>query len=94
MEAHVEPEARVSSKDVDRVERGIRNGNPRDKVFPRLSDIATSIDGAGITITVHFTKKQGAPVRYEADESMPAAAVREVDLHANITGRQLTSPPP
>jgi hypothetical protein len=29
---------------------------------------------------VHFTKKQGAPVRYEADESVPAAAVREVDL--------------
>jgi len=80
MEAHVEPEARVSSKDVDRVERGIRDGDPRDQVFPRLSDIATAIDGAGITITVHFTKKQGVPVRYEADESVPAAAVREVDL--------------
>ena len=36
MEAHVEPETRVSSKDVDRVEKGIRSGDPRDTVFPRL----------------------------------------------------------
>jgi hypothetical protein len=28
MEAHVDPEARVSSKDVDRVERGMRGGSP------------------------------------------------------------------
>jgi hypothetical protein len=80
MEAHVEPAARVSSKDVDRVERGIRDGNSRAQVFPRLAEIATSIDGTGIAVTVHFTKKQGPPVRYEADESRPAAAVREVDL--------------
>ena len=45
MEAHVEPETRVSSKDVDRVEKGVRGGDPRDKVFPRLSDVATSVDG-------------------------------------------------
>jgi hypothetical protein len=80
MEAHVDPEARVSSKDVDRVERGIREGNSRDQAFPRLADIATSIDGTGIEVTVHFTKKQGPPVRFEADESAPAAGVREVDL--------------
>jgi hypothetical protein len=80
MEAHVKPEARVSGKDVDRVERGIREGHTREHVFPLLGTIATAIDGTGITITVHFTKKQGAPVRFEADESMPAAAVREVDL--------------
>ncbi|HUA31682.1 MAG TPA: hypothetical protein VMC03_22580 [Streptosporangiaceae bacterium] len=80
MEAHVDPEARVSAKDVDRVERGIRAGNTRDQVFPRLDDIATSVAGEGLTITVHFTKKQGAPVRYIADESVPAAAVRQVDL--------------
>lgn len=80
MESHTEPETRVSSKDVDRVERGIRRGDPRDRVFPRLSDVATSIDGQGIRVTVHFTKKQGAPVRYVADDSVPAAAVREVDL--------------
>lgn len=80
MEAHVDPEARVSSKDVDRVERGIREGNSREQAFPRLADIATSIDGTGVAIIVHFTKKQGAPVRYEADASAPAAAVRELDL--------------
>lgn len=80
MEAHVEPETRVSSKDVDRVEKGIRNGDPRDKVFPRLSDVATTIDGEGLTITVHFTKKDGAPVRYAADDSTPAAAIRQIDL--------------
>ncbi|SDN05575.1 DUF3644 domain-containing protein [Allokutzneria albata] len=80
MEAHVEPDVRVSSKDVDRVERGIRNGASRDEVFPRLEDVTAVIDGAGITVTVHFTKKQGAPVRYVADESVPAAAIREVDL--------------
>ncbi len=80
MEAHVDPEARVSSKDVDRVERGMRDGSPRGKVFPRLDDIGTSIDGDGVAVTVHFTKAKGAPVRFEADESVPAAAVREVDL--------------
>ena len=80
MEAHLEPETRVSSKDVDRVEKGIRNGNPRDQVFPRLSDLATTVEGQGITITVHFTKKQGAPVQYVADGSTPAAAIRQIDL--------------
>ncbi|WP_447646189.1 hypothetical protein [Nocardioides zeae] len=33
-----------------------------------------------MTLTVHFTKKAGAPVRYVSDESAPAAAIREVDL--------------
>jgi hypothetical protein len=80
MEAHVEPDARVSSKDVDRVEQGIRAGGLRDEVFPRLKDIATSVDGAGVTVKVHFTKTQGAPIRYVADLSVPAAAIREVDL--------------
>jgi hypothetical protein len=80
MEAHVEPDAAVSSADVDRVERGIRKGNGRAMVFPRLDSIATAIDGEGLTVTVHFTKKQGAAVRYVADESVPAAAVRQVDL--------------
>jgi hypothetical protein len=80
MEAHVDPDAKVSDKDVTRVERGIRENNPRDQVFPRLEEIATAIDGEGLHLTVHFTKKQGAPVRYVADESVPAAGIREVDL--------------
>ncbi|MGY1982970.1 DUF3644 domain-containing protein [Nocardia gipuzkoensis] len=80
MEAHTAPDTVISNKDVDRVEKGIRGGDSRDNVFPRLGDLATTIDGEGLTITVHFTKKQGAPVRYVADESVPAAAIREVDL--------------
>jgi len=80
MEAHVEPDARVSDKDVTRVERGIREGDTRDQVFPRLEEIATAIDGEGVNVVVHFTKQQGAPVRYVADDSVPAAGIREVDL--------------
>jgi hypothetical protein len=63
----------VSSKDVDRVEKGIRSGDPRYKVFPRLSDMATTVDGEGLTVTAHFTKKQGVPVHYVADDSTPPA---------------------
>jgi hypothetical protein len=80
MEAHVDPDAGVSDKDVTRVERAIRAGSPREEVFPRLEEIATAIDGEGVRLVVHFTKKQGAPVRFVADESVPAAGIREVDL--------------
>lgn len=80
MEAHLEPDTRVSDKDVTRVARGIRDGKRRDQVFPRLEDIATAIDVEGVHVVVHFTKKQGAPVRFESDESLPAAGIREVDL--------------
>ncbi len=80
MEAHVADDVRVSDRDVSRVERGIRSAQPRDEVFPRLGEVATSIDGSGITVTVHFTKKQGAPVRFVADDTVPAAAIREIDL--------------
>ncbi|WP_191984213.1 DUF3644 domain-containing protein [Amycolatopsis eburnea] len=80
MEAHVEPDTSVSHKDVERVERGIRGGETRGDVFPKLEEVATAVDGAGLTLTVHFTKKQGAPVRFVTDESVPAAGIREVDL--------------
>jgi hypothetical protein len=80
LEAHVEPDTRVSRKDVDRVENGIKDRQTRKKVFPRLEDLTTQVDGEGLKITVHFSKKAGAPVRYVAGESAPAAAVREVDL--------------
>ncbi|MGD9525456.1 MAG: DUF3644 domain-containing protein [Dehalococcoidia bacterium] len=80
LEAHLEPDTRVSDKDVTRVERGIREGGTRDEVFPRLDEISTSIDGEGVHVVVHFTKNQGAPVRYESDTSVPAAGIREVDL--------------
>jgi hypothetical protein len=80
MEAHVEPDVRVSTRDVNRVARGIKEGRPCIEVFPRLGDIATQLDGEGVTLKVHFAKKAGAPVRYVSDESVPAAAIREVDL--------------
>ncbi len=35
------------------------------------------MDGSGLNVTVHFTKTQGAPVRYLADESQEAAGIRE-----------------
>jgi hypothetical protein len=80
LEAHVEPEARVSTKDVGRVEKGIKAGQSRPAVFPRLEKLALQTDGHGVNLTVHFTKKEGAPVRFVSDEALPAAAVREVDL--------------
>lgn len=80
MEAHIDPDAGVSDKDVTRVERAVRDHSPRDQVFPKLNEIETTIDDGGITVTVHFSKKQGAPVRFVADETVPAAAIRVVDL--------------
>jgi hypothetical protein len=80
MEAHVEPDSQVSAKDVDRVEKGIKAGQKRADVFPRLDDVTTAVEGLGATVKVHITKKDGAPVRYTADEFVPAAAIREVDL--------------
>ncbi|WP_176611612.1 DUF3644 domain-containing protein [Actinomadura sp. WMMB 499] len=82
MEAHVEAETRVSQKDVGRVEKGIKKGQSRETVFPKLHDLSTSTDGEGLTLKLHFTKNVDAPpVRYEVDETVPAAAIREVDLH-------------
>ena len=49
-------------------------------MFPRLNDVTTAVEGVGATVTVHITKKDGPPVRYVADEDVPAAAIREVDL--------------
>jgi hypothetical protein len=85
MEAHAGPETRVSSKDVNRVQDGIRRGETRAEVFPRLQDLATSMDGDGLLVTLRFVKNQAAPpVRYVADETVPAAAIREVDLQAKF----------
>lgn len=78
MEAHVEPDTRVSRRDVNRVEKGIKSGRSRAQVFPRLSEIETQTDGSGVLVKVHFTKKVGMPVRFSTDDDV--AAVREVDL--------------
>jgi hypothetical protein len=80
MEAHTEPETKVSDKDVSRVEKGIRAGKSRDVVFPRLSNVGAAISGVGIEVQVRFVKKGGLPVTYVEGGAVDAAAVRTVDL--------------
>lgn len=81
MEAHVREDGLVSKKDVDRVERAIRAGGDRSQVFPRLSEIGTSLAGEGVEIQVRFVKKGGVPVRYiAAEDDVAAGAIRQVDL--------------
>ena len=81
MEAHLADEVRVSRKDVARVEKAIREGKNREEVFPLLGSLQADVAGEGLQVTVRFSKREGAPVRYAgADEDVPAAAIREVDL--------------
>lgn len=81
MEGHVEPETRVSRADVRRVLSGVRAGKTREQVFPKLSQVAASVAGDGLTVEVRFVKKDGLPVQFvKADEPVDAAAVRVVDL--------------
>jgi hypothetical protein len=81
MEAHVADQVSISEKDIDRVEKAIRAGEALMEVFPRLTTIETRSEGEGLTVRVHFTKQQGAPVRFVGgDEPEAAAAVREIDL--------------
>jgi len=79
MEAHVDPDSRVSVTDVDRVEKGVRAGKTRDQVFPRLGEVAASVSGQGLVVEVRFVKLGGLPVRMDKDD-VDAAAFREVDL--------------
>jgi hypothetical protein len=81
MESHVVDEVSVSEKDLTRIENAVRAGKGPGDVFPRLSTLATETVGEGIQVKVHFTKKQGAPVRFVAgDDPEEAGAVRELDL--------------
>jgi hypothetical protein len=81
MEAHAVEEVEVSERDINRIERAIKGGKEFSDVFPRLSNLAASVEGEGINLKVHFTKRQGAPVHFvNADDPAQAAAVREVDL--------------
>jgi hypothetical protein len=81
MEAHVAEDVLVTEKDVNRVERAIRNGKNLDEVFPRLESVATIVEGTGVELTVRFSKREGIPVRFvPADDPREVAAVREVDL--------------
>lgn len=84
MEAHTAENVRVSRRDVDRVQRGIRAGKSLPEVFPRLSEVGTEISGEGIHVSVRFvrnTTERALGVRYiSADDPGDAAAIREVDL--------------
>ncbi len=81
MESHLVEDVAVSEKDIDRVENAIRTNAEFGAVFPRLTALGTETSGAGIEVTVHFTKKLGAPVKFvPADDVGEAAAVRQIDL--------------
>lgn len=81
IEAHIVEEVDISEKDIDRIELAIKAGKDFGDVFPRLTALGTLTEKEGIEVKVHFTKKQGAPVRYiAADDPTEAAAVRESDL--------------
>ncbi|WP_210247005.1 hypothetical protein [Mycoplana rhizolycopersici] len=81
MEAIVTDEVEISERDIDRIEKAMRGDADFSAVFPRLATVGTNLQGEGLNLTVHFTKKQGAPVQYiGGDDPAAAAAVREVDL--------------
>ena len=81
MEAIVADEVEISERDIDRLEKAIRGEAEFLAVFPRLATVGTDTNNDGINLVVHFSKKQGAPVRYVGgDDPADAAAVREVDL--------------
>ncbi len=81
MEELAVEEVEISEKDINRIEKAVKAGSEFGDVFPRLNTIASTIEGDGTAITVRFTKKEGAPIRFVAgDDPEGAAAVREVDL--------------
>jgi len=81
MEGLVAEEVQISEKDINRIEKAIKAGSELGEVFPRLNTVASTIEGDGPAITVRFSKKEGAPVRFVAgDDPEGAAAVREMDL--------------
>lgn len=102
MEGHAAEDTRVSERDVNRVEKGIREGRPVEEVYPRLRAVTTVVAGHGPSITVNFVmkKKGGIPVTYTSADDPHAAAVREVDLQkkfhwpANDLARKLGLTPP
>ncbi len=81
MESIAVEEVVISERDIDRIEKAVRAGQDILEVFPRLSTVGTRTDGEGVNLVVHFSKKEGAPVRYlRGDDPADAAAVRELDL--------------
>jgi hypothetical protein len=60
MEAHLSENVHVSTRDVDRVQKLIKKGTPRSEVFPDLGGVFSDVAGEGVTLTVRFSKKDGA----------------------------------
>jgi hypothetical protein len=79
LQAHAVTDVHVSERDVDHVADAIKNGQSRHEVLPDLATLGTNITGDGINVTVHFSRIDGAPVRYAADDES-AVAIRVVDL--------------
>jgi hypothetical protein len=82
LEAHVDPDTKVSTKDVQRIANGVKRGVAWDNAFPRLRQVSTQVAGQGVSVTVRFSKTEGMPVQYVKDDTGEgsAAAIREVDL--------------
>ena len=53
MEAHTIEDVDISERDVNRVEAGIRRGQSREEVFPRLNNLISTSEGEGILLKVH-----------------------------------------
>jgi hypothetical protein len=71
---------KVPDRDVTRVETGIREGEERTQVFPRLSKVGASISGEGLGVQVRFVKQDDAlAVKFTNDEEIDAADIRTVD---------------
>lgn len=82
MESHTDPDAaEIREVDVRRVERGVKAGNTRAQVFPKLSTVGSSVSGGGLTVEVKLVKTDGLPMTYVTAESdVEPAAIRMVDL--------------
>lgn len=78
MESHVDPDARVSQSDVNRVEQGILDGKARDQVFPALGSVGADVNGVGLEVQVRIVKNGGMPFTYTTADDV--AAIREVNL--------------
>jgi hypothetical protein len=82
LEGHEAEEVDISERDVNRVERGVREGRAVYEVFPRLQGLGTAVEGTGLDVRVRITRQGDAPpVRLvDTNEPVEAAAIREVDL--------------
>lgn len=72
--------AEVREDDVRRVTKGIRDGETREQVFPKLTGYTSAIQGDGVAVEVRIVKVGGLSVTYTNDPDAATAAIRTVDL--------------